>query len=46
MLVMTQPEIDCNDANDLKLQSRDSREDPKDDAQPNFSEMVGFASLR
>ena len=46
MLVMTQPEIEGNDANDLKLQSRDSREDPKDDAQPYCSEMVGFASLR
>ena len=46
MLFMTQPEIEGNDANDLKLQSRDSREDPKDDAQPDFSEMAGFASLR
>ena len=46
MLVMTQPEIEGNDANDSKLQSRDSQEDSKDDAQPDCSEMVGFASLR
>ena len=46
MLFMTQPEIEGNDANDLKPQSRDSREDPKDDAQPDCSEMVGFVSLR
>ena len=45
MLVMTQPEIEGNDANDLKLQSRDSQEDSKDDAQSDCSEMVGFASL-
>ena len=45
MLFLTQPEIEGNDANDLKLQSRDSREDPKDDAPPDCSEMVGFASL-
>ena len=46
LLVMTQPEIEGNDANDLKLQSRDSQEDSKDDAQSDCSEMVGFASLR
>ena len=46
MLVMTQPEIEGNDASDLKLYSRDSQEDPNDDAQPDCSEMVGFASLR
>ena len=40
MLVKTQPEIEGNDANDLKLQSRDSQEDSKDDAQPSCSEMV------
>ena len=45
MLVMTQPEIEGNDANDLKLQSRDSQEDSKDDAQSDCSEMIGFASL-
>ena len=45
MLFMTQPEIEGNDANDLKLQSRDSQEDSKDDAQSDCSEMVGFASL-
>ena len=45
MLVMTQPEIEGNDANDLKLQSRDSQEDSKDDAQSDCSEMVDFASL-
>ena len=39
MLVMTQPEIVGNDANDLKLQSRDS------DAQSDCSVMVGFALL-
>ena len=44
MLVMTQPEIEGNDANDLKLQSRDSQEDSKDDAQSDCSEGVGFAS--
>ena len=33
MLVMTQPEIEGSDANDLKLQSSDSQEDSKDDAQ-------------
>ena len=46
MLVMTQPETEGNDANDLKPQSTDSHEDSKDDAQPDCSEMVGFASLR
>ena len=46
MLVKTQPEIEGNDANDLKLQSRDSQEDSKDDAQSYCSEMDGFASLR
>ena len=50
MLVMTQPtqpgEIDVNDAtNGSKLQSRDSQEDSKDDAQSDCSEMVGFVSL-
>ena len=45
MLVMTQREIEGNDANDLKLQSRDSQDDSRDDAQPDCSEMVGFASL-
>ena len=46
MLVMTQPKIEGNDAIDLKLQSRDSQEDSKDDAQSYCSEMDGFASLR
>ena len=46
MLVIAQPEIEGNDANDLKLQSKDSQEDLKDDTQPYCSEMVGFASLR
>ena len=45
MLFMTQPEIEGNDANDLKLQSRDSQEDSKDDTQSDCSEMVDFASL-
>ena len=45
MLIMTQTEIEGNDANDLKLQSRDSQEDSKDDAESDCSEMVGFASL-
>ena len=47
MLVMTQPgEIDGNNAtNDSKLQSSDSQEDSKDDAQSDCSEMVGFVSL-
>ena len=37
MLVMTQPEIEGNVANDLKIQS-------SEDAQSDCSEMVGFAS--
>ena len=45
MLVMTRPEIEGKYANDLKLQSMDSQEDSRDDAQPDCSEMVGFASL-
>ena len=45
MLVITQPEIEGNDAIDLKLQSKDSQEDSKYDAQSDCSEMVGFASL-
>ena len=45
MLVMPQPEIEGNDAIDLKLQSRDSQEDSKDDAQSDCSEMVGFICL-
>ena len=44
---MTQPgEIDNSGAtNDSKLQFSDSQEDSKDDAQSDFSEMVGFVSL-
>ena len=44
---MTQPgEIDGNGAtNDSKLQSSDSQEDSKDDAQSDCSEMADFVSL-
>ena len=44
---MTQPgEIDgSGETNDSKLQSSDSQEDSKDDAQSDCSEMIGFVSL-
>ena len=35
-----------NEANDSKLQSSDSQENSRDDAQSDCSEMVGFASPR
>ena len=41
-----QGEIDSSGAtNDSKLQSSDSQEDSKDDAQSDCSEMVGLVSL-
>ena len=45
---MTQPgELDgVMKHNDSKLQSSDSQENSRDDGQSDFSEMVGFASLR
>ena len=36
----------ANKANDSKLQSSDSQENSRDDAQFDCSEMVGFASPR
>lgn len=39
---MTQPEMEGSDANDSNLQSSESQDDTKDDAQSVCIEMAGF----